>query len=131
MSVTETHNKRVTAKYKALIKLRSLIREGDMIYTVRRFASAEYCAFNLYVATVVDMDSAPGATHLGLGIWRVTALVASVIGFRYDKKLEAIGIGGAPTDPEKLVVQELSLVLFGDRFFLNHQRLETTPEVQA
>ena len=85
--------------------LRSMIQPGGTVYTVLRHVSRSgmYRALDCYVMT----DGEP---------LRVSYWVAKAIGFKYDRKHEAIGVGGCGTDVGFEVVYNLGRALFGAGF---------------
>lgn len=85
--------------------LRRELPPGSTVYTVLRHCSRSgmYRAIDVYVIR----DNEPR---------RLTFSVAKATGYRYDRKHEAIGIGGCGMDMGFAIVSELSFFLYPNGF---------------
>lgn len=105
------------AKQAAIADLKQDIHEGDVIYTVTRHRSDSgmYRAIDCYTFKPHGMDAEDGSriNFSSVQKLRYTWSIATALGYRYDKKHEAIGIGGCGFDAADQIVSDLSYALFG------------------
>lgn len=112
--------KREAEKQAALADLKQNIHAKDVIYTIvrHRSASGMYRAIDCYIFRP-DFEYRPNDTvepfvFKGLTKLRYTYSIAKALGYRYDTKHEAIGVGGCGFDAAHQIVSDLSYALFGD-----------------
>lgn len=111
--------KRESEKQAALADLKQNIHAKDVIYTIvrHRSASGMYRAIDCCIFRP-DFEYRPNDTvepfvFKGLTKIRLTGKIATALGYRYDRKYDAIGIGGSDAGADVLV-SDLSYALFGD-----------------
>lgn len=97
--------KKQTQTAEAIADLKQLLTPGETVYTILKHVSTSgmYRAIDVYVFR----DNEPR---------RITWSVAQAVGYRYDTKHEALGVGGCGMDMGFNVVYNLSRVLFRDGY---------------
>jgi uncharacterized OB-fold protein len=135
--------KKQTDKLAAIADLKQHIQRGDTLYTITRHRSASgmYRAIDVYKFHIIPVACGncgngnmpedgicigckkPRAFQPQVLKRRWTWSVATALGYRYDRKHEAIGIGGCGFDAAHDIVYRLSMELFGDADSLHKEEI--------
>lgn len=112
-------------KEQTITRLKEDLKPGDTIWTITRHCSdsGTYRAIDVYTFEPTDttvIKDQPSVTKSWL-----TYSVAIVINYHYDLEHKAIGVVRFKTEreAERSVVDELSLVLFGERGLLRQETI--------
>lgn len=99
-------NAKQTERNEAIDRLKEILHPGDTVYTVLRHVSRSGMYRVVSVYAIADNEPR----------W-LSNLVATAIGFRFDNKHDAVGVGGCGMDVGFEIVYNLSRVLFqnGDK----------------
>lgn len=90
-----------TEKAEAIKNLRQLIKEGATVYTILRHRTAS--GMTRFLDLYIMRDNEP---------WRITWQAAKAMGWTYDRKHEALKVGGCGMDMGFHAVYTLSRYLF-------------------
>lgn len=93
----------------SLATLREIVKPGDTLYTVLRHVSSSgmYRVIDVYKIDCVNGKAAKS--------W-LSYHIARALGYRYDEKREAVGVGGCGMDMGFSIVYSVSSVLYRDGY---------------
>ena len=105
-------NAKEIERNEAIEQLKKYVTEGATVYTILRRVSPSGMTRHLDVFVLRENEP-----------YRLTWNVCKALGYSYDRKQEALKIGGCGMDMGFAVVYDLGLVLFKKGNALNHRWL--------
>lgn len=101
----------------AIARLREWVKPGDTVYTILRHVSSSGMTRYIDIIHIsINAEGKPSVTWLG---WNA----AKALDMSYGRDYEGVKVSGCGMDMGFSLVCDLSSVLFGDGYFLNHRWL--------
>lgn len=104
-----------TERTEAIERLREWLKPGDTVYTILRHVSRSGLSRTIDCVGV-EPSTEPSIDARGVRVWAYGWAVAKALGYRFDRDLEGVKVGGCGMDMGFHLVYSLSATLFPNGF---------------